>query len=93
MSNLRVVDFKPTLTKEQDEMVQILERWTKEAKEGKITGLLMASVNLDGSVDTARVYGNEYIRTAGACMILNSRVAEDAVQRKSDRTPDLPPGA
>ncbi len=47
---VEVINFKPRDTIVNESIVDVLERWLADAKEGKITGLAIAAVDNDGMI-------------------------------------------
>ncbi len=54
-----VVNFKPRAEIVNEEIVDVLERWLVDAKEGKLTGIAIAGVDIDGMMRYAVPPTNE----------------------------------
>ncbi len=47
---VEVISFKSRATIVNESVVDVLERWLADAKEGKLTGLAVAGVDTDGMI-------------------------------------------
>ncbi len=47
---VEVISFKPRAQIVNESVVDVLERWLEDAKEGKLTGLAVAGVDTDGMI-------------------------------------------